>query len=226
MKNPFKALNRFEICLWLSSALVIFLSSLFSDSAGLLATVASLLGVTGLIFIAKGMLTGQFFIIIFCILYGLISIYAKYYGETITYLGMSLPMAIVGTISWIKHPYKDEGRVEVAKLTKRQILIIAVLTVVVTFAFYFVLEALDNENLYVSTLSIATSFIAASLTYFRSPYYALGYAVNDIVLIVLWISASIKDISNLSMIFCFIMFLLNDLYGFYNWKRMQKLQTK
>ena len=43
-------------------------------------------------------------------------------------------------------------------------------------------------------------------------------------LIVLWVLASIEDISYLSVIFCFIMFLINDLYSFYNWKRIQKKQ--
>ena len=221
MKNPFKSLNRFELCLWTVSMLVIAVSSLFSSTGGVVQTITSLLGVTGLIFIAKGMLTGQFFMIVFCILYGIISLFARYYGEAITYVGMSLPMAIVGTVSWTRHPHKDSDRVEIARLTKWQILFIAISTVVVTTAFYFILGALDTAKLMVSTVSVATSFIAASLTYFRSPYYAAAYAVNDIVLIVLWIAASIKDISNISMIFCFVMFLANDLYGFYNWKKMQ-----
>ena len=62
------------------------------------------------------------------------------------------------------------------------------------------------------------------LTFLRSPYYALAYAANDIVLIVLWVAAAVNDISCLPMIFCFIMFLANDLYGFFNRKRMQKAQ--
>ena len=64
----------------------------------------------------------------------------------------------------------------------------------------------------------------AALTYLRSPYYALGYAANDVVLIVLWVLASVVDISYLSMVVCFIMFLVNDLYGFINWRRMQRKQ--
>ena len=45
-------------------------------------------------------------------------------------------------------------------------------------------------------------------------------------LIVLWTMATISDISYLSVIICFVMFLVNDLYGFINWKRMQKSQAK
>lgn len=222
--NPFKELNKFELILWLSSVFVISVSSLFGGSQGLVATIASLLGVTALIFIAKGMLVGQFFIMAFAILYGIVSFSARYYGEAVTYVGMSLPMAVISTVSWIRHPHKDSNRVEVASMTPKKLVLILAATMVVTTIFFFVLKAVGNASLYISTLSIATSFIAASFTFLRSPYYAAAYAVNDIVLIVLWIIASFKDIANISMIFCFIMFLINDAYGFYSWKKMQKEQ--
>ena len=96
---------------------------------------------------------------------------------------------------------------------------------VVTVAFYFILGYFNTANLVVSTLSVTTSFVAAYLTMRRSPFYAFAYMLNDVVLIVLWILASISDISYLSVIICFVMFLFNDLYSFTNWKRMQKRQA-
>ena len=101
-----------------------------------------------------------------------------------------------------------------------------VLSAITTLVFYYILKALGNANLLFSTISITTSFAASYLTYCRSPYYALAYAANDIVLIVLWVLASLSDISYLPMIFCFVMFLVNDLYGFYNWQRIQKKQNE
>lgn len=50
----------------------------------------------------------------------------------------------------------------------------------------------------------------------RSPYYALAYGLNDIVLIVLWIIASMQSVSYIPMAVCFVMFFFNDIYGFYN----------
>lgn len=100
------------------------------------------------------------------------------------------------------------------------------MTISVTFVFYFILQALGNAQLIVSTLSVATSFAAASLLWLRSPYYALAYALNDIVLIVLWVLASFLSVSNVPMAACFFMFLLNDLYGFYNWKKMKQEQNE
>ena len=224
VKNPFKTLTKFELFLWLTSVLVISVSSLFGGQQGFLATISSLLGVTALIFISKGMGVGQFFIIAFALLYGIASCQVKYYGEMITYVGMSLPMAVVSAVSWLRHPHKDSDRVEIAKMTPCKTAVMITATVLVTVAFYFILEALDTARLLISTLSVSTSFVAASFTFFRSPYYAAAYAVNDIVLIVLWTIACFEDISNLSLVLCFVMFLFNDIYGFYNWKKMQKQQ--
>ncbi|MDD4415074.1 MAG: nicotinamide mononucleotide transporter, partial [Oscillospiraceae bacterium] len=69
-----------------------------------------------------------------------------------------------------------------------------------------------------------TSFLAVYLTFRRSPHYALAYAANDIVLIVLWVLASMSDITYLSVVICFAMFLVNDIYGFINWSKMHKRQ--
>ena len=90
--------------------------------------------------------------------------------------------------------------------------------------FYFLLKWLGTANLWVSTFSVTTSFIAALLTYRRSPWFALAYAANDVVLIILWSLAMLEDPSYISVTVCFAVFLANDLYSFVNWRRMQKRQ--
>ena len=222
----FKTLTRFETGLWLTSIAVTLLSYLLSGSGDALNLIASLIGVTALIFVAKGHVLGQLLTILFSVFYGIISFYFTYYGEMITYLFMTAPMAIVAAVEWIKHPYQDTEEVKVHHVTKKQLLVMWTLAALVTILFYFILKALGNANLFFSTLSITTSFVASYLTYLRSPYYAIGYSANDIVLIVLWSLASLENISYLPMVACFVMFLFNDLYGFYNWKRMQHRQQQ
>jgi len=224
----FKTLTKFEKGLWLTSLAVTILSYLlsylFSGSGDLLNLIASLIGVTALIFVAKGLVLGQLLTVVFSVFYGIISVLFSYYGEMITYLFMTTPMAIVAAIEWIKNPYKDTQEVKVHKVKKKQLAVMWLLALLVTVLFYFILKALNTANLFFSTLSITTSFVASYLTFLRSPYYAIGYSANDVVLIILWILASVEDISYLPMVACFIMFLFNDLYGFYNWRRMQKRQ--
>lgn len=221
--NPFRDLTKLELFLWLISMAMIILSFAFSNG-GYLEAIASLIGVTALIFVAKGYVLGQILTVIFSVFYGIISFFFGYYGEMITYLCMTAPMAVMSIISWVRHPYKGSKEVEVSHLSGKQLIIMSVLVVIVTTAFYFILEFLGNANLLFSTISVTTSFVAVYFTFLRSPYYALGYATNDIVLIILWTLASMENISYLPMVVCFVMFLANDLYGFYNWRKMRKRQ--
>ena len=115
-------------------------------------------------------------------------------GEMITYLGMSMPMAAWSTITWSQNSKKSNGsEVEIQKLNAKHIAGLMIGCMIVTFLFYELLKYLNTPNLMFSTVSIVTSFLAATLTMLRSSYYALGYASNDIVLIILWVMASIKD---------------------------------
>lgn len=223
MIKSIKSLTKFEIILWLVSVIVVTVSFVVAPD-NVLTYIASLIGVTALIFVAKGFVLGQILSVVFAVFYGIISFHFKYYGEMITYVFMTAPMSIMSMISWIKNPYKDTLEVTVNKINKKQVLIVLILSIIVTIVFYFILKALNTANLIFSTISITTSFIAVSLSFLRSPYYALGYATNDIVLIILWSLASIQDISYIPMIMCFVMFLVNDLYGLINWKKMQKKQ--
>ncbi len=222
--NPFNDLTKFEFGLWLTSVCVIVISFLLSGGNNFLTIIASLIGVTALIFVAKGYVLGQILTVIFSVFYGIISFYFRYYGEMITYICMTTPIAILSTVSWIKHPYKGTKEVAVCKLTYKKIVWIIVLSVIITIMFYFILALLGNENLIFSTISVTTSFIACYLTFLRSPYYAIAYAANDLVLIVLWILATLEELSYLPMILCFVMFFVNDIYGFLNWLKMERKQ--
>lgn len=224
IKNPFRDLTRFEVGLWLLSVVVIIASYAISRGGDLLTMIASLIGVTALIFVAKGYVLGQMLTVAFAVFYGIISFFFSYYGEMITYLFMTAPIAIVTVIEWIRHPYEGTKEVQVSHLTRTMKIVMVIGAILSTVAFYFILGALGNANLIVSTLSVTTSFVASYLTFCRSPYYALAYAANDIVLIILWVLATLTSISYLPMVFCFVMFFANDIYGFYNWKRMQKRQ--
>ncbi len=224
--NPFKKLNQFEKCLWCVSVSSILLSYFIFKGNDIMTLTASLIGVTALIFVAKGFVIGQVLTVIFSVFYGIISYYFAYYGEMITYLGMTTPIAILAIISWLRHPYEDTDEVSVQHITKQQLLTMMILTVGVTILFYFILKFLGNSNLIFSTVSVTTSFIASYLTFLRSPYYALGYAANDVILIILWILATVEDHSYFPMIICFILFLVNDIYGFINWLSMEKRQNK
>ena len=220
-----KYFTKTERVLWGSSVVLILLSFLFFDRVNYMTLVASMIGVTSLIFNAKGNPIGQALMIVFSLLYGIISYRFAYYGEMVTYLGMTAPMALFALISWLRNPYKgNKAEVAVNRLKAAEWVIMLILSAFVTILFYFILDYFDTANILPSTLSVTTSFIAVYLTFRRSPYFALAYAANDIVLIVLWILASFRDISYLSVMICFALFLVNDIYGYISWRKMEQRQ--
>ncbi len=222
MKHHF---TKTEIALWSMSTAAIVLSFFLFDRGNYMTLAASVIGVTSLIFNAKGNPFGQLLMVIFSILYGIISFRFRYYGEMITYLGMTAPMAVFALISWLRNPFKgNKAEVAVNRLHRREVWVMFLLTAVVTALFYYILAHFHTANIVPSTLSVTTSFIAVYLTFRRSPYFALAYGANDVVLIVLWTLAAMENISYISVIICFLVFLVNDLYGFVSWRRMEKRQ--
>lgn len=225
LRSLIRYFSKGEIILWCSSVILIVISFLIFDRANYLTLVASIVGATALIFVAKGNPIGQFLTILFSVLYGIISFTFAYYGEMITYFGMTAPMAIFASISWLRNPYNsNKSEVRVNNLKRKEFIFIFILVTAVTVIFYFILKTFHTANLMPSTLSVTTSFLAVYLTFRRSAYYALAYAANDVILIIMWILATMSDISYFSVIVCFAVFLINDIYGYINWSKMTKKQ--
>lgn len=226
MKKLFAYFSKMELILWSVSVIFIIVSFCIFDRESYLTLIASLIGVTSLIFNAKGNPIGQALMIAFSLLYGIISYTFAYYGEMITYLGMTMPMAIFALIAWLKNPYKgNKAEVKVNSIGKVEQLLMWLLSLIVTAAFYFILKYFNTANIIPSTLSVTTSFLAVYLTFCRCPTFALAYAANDIVLIVLWVLASLADIRYISVVVCFVAFLFNDIYGYISWQRMKRRQS-
>ena len=138
-----------------------------------------------------------------------------------------MPMAVFALISWLRNPYNgNKTEVKVNTISQKETWFMWLGTAAATLLFYFILSYFNTANIVPSTLSVTTSFLAVYLTFRRSPYFALAYAANDIVLIVLWVLASICDVKYISVVVCFIAFFVNDIYGYISWQKMKIRQSK
>lgn len=216
-----------ERLLWVGSVLLITAAFLCSGGGEPLKLIASLVGVSSILLAAKANPAGPILMIVFSLMYGAISYSFAYYGEMITYMGMTMPMNVLVAAAWLRNPFRgNRAEAAIGGITGQDAAIMAAATLAVTVAFYFILAALHTANLLPSTLSVTTSFAAVFLQYKRSPYYSVAYALNDLVLIVLWVLAALRDASYLSVVICFCVFFLNDLYGFFSWKRIRRRQAE
>lgn len=227
IRNPFKGLTKFEWCLWLFSLTAITAAQFGSGSTDYLSYAASLVGVTALIFAARGDPFAIILSICFSVMYATISYFFTYYGEMIINLGLQLPISVASLITWRKNLTKKDGvHVKTGKLTLKKTLIMLALDAIITVLFHFLLKYFNTANLIPSTISVATSFGALFFMALRLPQHALIFILNDVVMIVLWSLALISDISYISLVVCFSIFLLNDTYTFISWLKRQHAESK
>lgn len=226
MKKFFKSLTVLEWIIWSVSTVAAIVSFFIFKNENYHYLIGAVIGFTAVLLVSKGNPIGQLIMVVFSVFYGVISFSFKYYGEMITYLGMSAPMAVIALIVWLKNPFNgDKGEVKVNSLQKKEVCLFIMILIAVTFAFYFILRSFGTANLVISTVSVSTSFSAAYLTMRRSRFYAVGYALNDCVLIVMWVLACRETLTYLPMVVCFASFLSLDIYGFVNWSRISKRQS-
>ena len=167
MKKLLKSITIAEWLIWIASTLSVAVCFFVFGNTQYLYLIGAVIGVTALLFVSKGNPLGQILTIVFSIFYGIVSYSFRYYGEMITYLGMSAPIALWALVSWLKNPYKgNRSEVKVNTLSRREWLLFLAAATVITVAFYFILQALNTANLIISTLSVFTSFAAAYLTAF------------------------------------------------------------
>lgn len=227
MKKLFKGWTKFEIIFLIISLSAITICFLFNENKNVLSLVTSLLGVIVVLTGAKGLIVSPFINIFYNILYIIISISQRYYGEVLIYVFLMMPLHITTLISWLKNKSnKDSNVVSVNKLNKKEYMVLGLVTVLVTFMFYYILKLLDTNELMISTISLTASLVASYLMLRRSSNYAIAFVINDVILITLWGIACVNDIALLPMVVTFMVFFVNDIYGFISWKKREKEQYK
>ena len=223
MKNIYKDWNLFEILLLSVSLVLISVCFIFTPDKNWFSLISSLLGVTTVVFTAKGKVAAPFLSLIYSVFYIIISITQQYYGEAIIYGVFMAPLQFITIFNWLKNKNNETSAVKVNKVTVKEYLILTGITLLATVGFYFLLKWLNTAQLVVSTISLITSALATYLLLRRCSNYALFYIVNDIILIVLWgIAMASTGLSILPMIISFSVFLINDVYGFIKWKSREK----
>ena len=184
------------------------------------------LGIISIFFLAKASLIGIVLSLLFSLFYAITSLNFQYYGEAIIYFAFMIPLGIISGVIWFINRFKGTTEVAILSTKKSDFIIGPIASVTLTFGLFWLLRYLGTENIITSTLSLFTSFLALYFQIKRSRFTQLFYAANDIVLITLWILATIEDISYVPIVSCFAFLLVNDLYGFFNWTRIKKRQDE
>jgi len=216
--------NRLEkILLFGSIALISLIALVFKSD--LLTTISSITGIITALLLAKGKNLGQVLGILITILYSIVSYNNKFYWEIIVYIFIMLPMYIIGIITWIKHKNEKTNTVEVNKISKKEFLIVSIISIFILMWIYFLLKSFNTNELIISTASVIISLLAVYMQIRRSRFSFYFYIINDLILITLrWIPVLLWNLLVLPMVFNPIINLINDCYGVYNRKILETKQ--
>lgn len=219
MKKLFSDWTKFEIILLLLSLSIVIISGILCNST-VLTIICSITGILCALTQAKGKAISQFIGLILVILYSILSFQNKYYGETLIYIFIMLPLFVSGIVSWIRNINKETNTVKENKLTKKEWVILTSISIVLFIGLYYLLKFLNTNQLFVSTLSMVTSLFATYLVARRSKYGFLFYMGNDIILFILWGIPVIQGgLVLIPMLFNPIINFINDCYGWNSWNK-------
>ena len=220
----FKDWTIFEKILLFGSIIIVSIVGICFKS-DLLTISCSIVGIITALLLAKGKNLGQVFGLLITILYSIVSFKNKYYGEVLIYALLMLPMYAIGIISWINHKNEKTNSVEINSIKKKEWIIVSFIFIGVFIGIYYLLKAFNTSELIVSTISVLASLFAVYLQIRRSKYSFSFYIVNDIILMFLW---GIPVVHGSYILFPMLLNptinLINDIYGFCNWKKTEKIQ--
>lgn len=177
-------------------------------------------GVSGIIcnvFISKGKISNYFFGLIFAYSYFYLALTNNFLGEMNTTLYVYIPAQFIGYFLWTQNMQKDNGAdAVVAKaLTLKGWIGLLVFLVVGTLLFVEVLNHFGGSSTGLDGLTTIIVIAAQALMVLRYREQWLLWIALNLISIKLWADSP-------AVYTMYAAFLLNSIYGYYNWSQLQK----
>lgn len=227
MKKFLKGLNLFELLYLIFGILIVTVCFILMPEKNWLSLVTAVLGVVAFLCVAKGYFIAPILNIIYTVLYIIMALTQKYYGEIIL-SGICIFINIFAIISWLKNRNKDEKSiVQVNNIKWQEYVVVIISAVPLTVGFYYLLRAIGTAQALTGAISMILSLSAQYLAVRRSNWYAVGFILNDITVIVLWcFTLRGSGLEFLPTILSFGVYFVNDVYGLVNWNLLKRKQAR
>jgi len=184
------------------------------------ATIAAITGVICVVLSAKGHILCYLFGLIEVSLYVLISWKTNFYGEVMLNGFYFLPMQFIGFYNWRKN-IGNKSLVKARNLANKQKLILLTLSVTLIVIYGFLLELIEGNIPYLDATTTVLSVIAMLLMVRAFVEQWWLWIVIDIFTVTKWIIAWSRQEANATiMVAMWLLFLINSIYGYWNWKKL------
>jgi nicotinamide mononucleotide transporter len=212
-----------KIWLFIFTIVIIVLSIYWKDSP--IGIIASLAGIWNVVLVAKGKIANYYFGIVAVSTYAFVAFSQQYYGEVMLNMIYFFPMQFIGFYLWRKRKTsKTQDNVKVVYMTNKQRVIWLIITIAATISYGFILKKLGGNLPFFDSASTAMSVIAMVLMVFAFVEQWLLWIVVDIVSIIMWVTVMINGGNDVAVLVMWIAFLVNAVYGLYNWIHLAKKQ--
>lgn len=223
--NLFKEWTRFErIWLLLFSIVNVFLY--LKWDSGLIGLVSAMSGMLCVVLVAKGKISNFVFGIVNTATYAYISYGYGLYGESMLNALFYLPTQFIGLWMWQRHRSVNKVRdedIEIKRLSVKGWAIVIASVVVGAYAYMHVLMALDAQQVRIDSVAVVMSVVAQILLTLRYAEQWVLWILVNLLSIVLWVvTLSQSGGSDYTMPVMWTAFLINSIYGWINWLKLQQ----
>lgn len=214
--------------LWLVTFTLVNVYLFFAWDDTILGLITSISGMLCVVLVAKGKVSNYYFGIIQTGTYAYISYGYGLYGEVMLNALFYFPLQFVGIYLWknhkTEHTVKGE-EIQISSLTKKGWGITLSVFLVIFVLYAYLLEKLGGNVVWIDSASTTLSVIAQILMLKRLTEQWLFWIAVNVLSIALWVKALIlQDGNDVSMLVMWSAFLINSIYGYYNWSKVYKQQ--
>lgn len=188
-----------------------------------LAIIAEIFGVVSVVLCAKGKVVFYFIGFVQTISYLILAWQNVFYGEVIENIFYFVTM-IWGIFVWKKNSVENKdgtSDVKAKKFTPTQWGISIVLTIAATFAMGYWLDSIGSHQAYTDAATNVLAIFAQLLMVWRYREQWLWWLVIDVLCVKMWFVAG-----NWSMVAMYVAWTANCIYGWMNWTKLNKTQSK
>lgn len=227
LKKFYSSLDTFEKAWLVISTLILFGVELyFKDSV--IGIIATLTGILNVVLVAKGSMINYAFGIVNTILYTIIAYKAGYGGDFVTFLFYYIPLQFVGIYAWKNHIEEDTNLDDVKHMNAIQMLACVVLLIIGTYVTMLLLPVITelfnmpvNKLPFVDAFTTFAGIFAGILMLKRYTEQWYIWIFVNIGSVIMWVTLIGKEDSAVAMVVMWSAYLINAIYGAYNWKKME-----
>ena len=185
-----------------------------------LGMISGIAGILCVVFVSKGKISNYFFGLIFAYTYFYVSWGSNFLGEMNTALYVYIPSQFIGYFMWKQNMQNDNGSESVVAkaLTPKGWAILLVSVAVGTLCFVQALKAAGGSSTTLDGLTTIITVAAQLLMILRYREQWLLWIVLNVLSILLWQGQP-------AMYLMYSAYLLNSLYGYYNWTKLVKAEN-